>query len=148
MPEFADPHEPHKHFSLGDGAINRRIVFVEECGENRERSWIVDKPVFVIGAADDCDLQISNSNLAKYHAYVFVRDHVVTLRHLGPAPVITVNGRMTRWGELKHGDLLMLGSAQVRLAMRNDENQAIPDSINTDGSKVVLDRRSRFSFPA
>lgn len=117
MTDLDDQYEPQNPTHRAAKGWNAALV--AESGPQEGTHWRIDKPVFVIGAADDCDLAIANSHLAKYHAYIFLRDHVVSLRHLGPAPVITVNGRMMRWGELQDGDLLMLGSTQVRVELKS-----------------------------
>ena len=152
MPEFVDPYEPHSQSMLPEDPNGRTVAIVAESGDDEGRRWIINKPVFVIGAAEDCDLRIENSHLGKYHAYIFLRDHVVTLRQLGPAPVVTVNGRLMRWGELQNGDLLMLGSTQVRVELKagsTSNHQPVGGMSNqglVDGIQAVSGP-ARFSFP-
>ena len=153
MPEFVDPHEPHSPPSMQGNSHGRKVTIVAESGEHEGSRWVIDKPVFVIGAADDCDLRIENSHLGKYHAYIFLRDHVVTLRQLGPAPVVTVNGRLMRWGELQNDDLLMLGSTQVRVELTHCSSASSGSIAQADSGKLVTgieatDGPARFSFPA
>lgn len=153
MPEFVDPYEPHSQSMLPEDPNGRTVAIVAESGEDEGRRWIINKPVFVIGAAEDCDLRIENSHLGKYHAYIFLRDHVVTLRQLGPAPVVTVNGRLMRWGELQNGDLLMLGSTQVRveLSVGASAGKSPVGDAGSDHQVTGIEATNgtaRFSFPA
>ncbi len=153
MPEFVDPYEPHSQSMLPEDPNGRTVAIVAESGDDEGRRWIINKPVFVIGAAEDCDLRIENSHLGKYHAYIFLRDHVVTLRQLGPAPVVTVNGRLMRWGELQDGDLLMLGSTQVRveLSVGASTGKCPAGHAGSDHQVTGIEATNgtaRFSFPA
>ncbi len=75
----------------------------------------INQPLFVIGRAEDCDLVLKDPQFSDYHAYVLVRDGQVTLRHLGVAPKVAVNGRWMQWGELCHGDRIRTGPYEFTL---------------------------------
>jgi hypothetical protein len=75
----------------------------------------IDKPLFVIGRAPDCDLVLGDSQIADFHAYILRRGGHITLRHLGAAPNVTVNQRWLRWGEIRHGDRIRTGPYEFTL---------------------------------
>ena len=149
MPDFADPQEPHdQHLRRAQTGNVLEVSIVADSGPRTGERWTVTGPVFVIGTAADCDLRMENSCLAKYHAYIFMRDQMVTLRQLGPAPVVTVNGRLMRWGELQNGDLLMLGSTRVRVELQRgnrSENGGLPTE---DWIQGTFSGTNRFTYPA
>ena len=102
------------------------------------------RPVYVIGAAADCDMVLGDSQFADYHAYVYLRDGVVTLRHLGSMPETTVNGRVIKWGELRHSDRIRFGPYQLQLRLR--PTQSAPEQEkqpvkNEPQSTIVHDFR-------
>jgi hypothetical protein len=84
-------------------------------GTARRRLRPVPGPVFLIGGSSQCDLVLADPQFPEMHAYLLVSDHGVTLRHLGLAPEITVNGRAVEAAELLDGDRLRTGPYEFRL---------------------------------
>ena len=69
----------------------------------------VTPPVFLIGAAPDCDLVLADPQFPNAYAYVYVTSEGVTVRHLGAAPALFVNGRSAESAILEDGDRLAMG---------------------------------------
>ncbi len=84
-------------------------------GVAQQRVRTVTPPVFVIGTHKDCDLVLTDSQFAEYHAYIMVSADRVMLRLLAESPEITVNGRISRWSELQHDDRLRMGPYEFHL---------------------------------
>ena len=78
-------------------------------GRARHRLRPVRVPVFLIGAADDCDLVLGDPQFADVHAYVRIDDAGVIVRHLGFAPGISLNGRAVTKARLADGDRIRTG---------------------------------------
>lgn len=119
---MAFPNDPEHSYnppsSDGDWTGGTAAYLVIERGDANQTERPILRPVYVIGTAADCDMVLGDAQFSDYHAYIYVRDGIVTLRHLGPAPEITVNGRVVRWGELKHMDRLRFGPYQLQLRLR------------------------------
>ncbi len=70
------------------------------------------EPEFIIGRAEDCNLQIPSRFVSRHHCGLIVddRDHVVRVRDLGSQNGTFVNdGPVTDDCELKDGDKLVVG---------------------------------------
>ncbi|MGE5193231.1 MAG: FHA domain-containing protein [Deltaproteobacteria bacterium] len=69
------------------------------------------RPEFVIGRAEDCQLQITNRFVSRHHCEVIVdeRDHLVRVRDLGSQNGTFVNETPVEECELKDGDKLRVG---------------------------------------
>ena len=131
---LADNHEPN--------AENAKVQLIIERGEARNRIREVAGPLFLIGANEDADLVLGDAQFAEYHAYICLRGNDVTLRHLGNAPEVTINGRMVRWGELRDGDRLRMGPYQFRLAItpiedRHELQTTKPAATSTTGQSAA-----------
>ncbi len=74
-------------------------------------------PVFTWGTDHTCDMVLGDRQFPDVHSYVCVRDGIVSLRHLGHGPAVTVNGRDVRWGELRDGDRIRTGSYEFRVSI-------------------------------
>lgn len=84
-------------------------------GSARHKLRQVRTPVFLIGAAADCDLVLGDPLFPAVHTYLYVRTDGVSLRYLGEGPDLCVNGRRIESTPVGHGDLLQLGSYEFRL---------------------------------
>ena len=69
----------------------------------------VAPPVFLIGAAPDCDLVLAEAGFPEAFAYVYVTGEGVSVRHLGARPELLVNGRSVESALLDDGDSLAMG---------------------------------------
>ena len=75
----------------------------------------VQSPVFLIGAAADCDLVLGDPLFPDVHTYLYVRTDGVSLRHLGAGPDLCVNGRRIESLPVANGDRLQLGAYEFLL---------------------------------
>ena len=75
----------------------------------------VNPPVFLIGAAADCDLVLGDLRFPEAYAYLYVTLRGVSVRHLGEGPELYVNGELTESGLLADGDLLELGPYEFQV---------------------------------
>src|SRR5262245_56909378 len=75
----------------------------------------VAPPVFLIGAAADCDLVLADEQFPQAFAYVYVTAGGVSVRHLGAAPELRVNGRPVDTVHLEDGDRLEMGPYEFQI---------------------------------
>jgi hypothetical protein len=83
-------------------------------GQARVRVRPIASRVFLIGAANDCDLVLGDLQFPEAYAYVFVDGTDVSIRRLGAGPPLLVCGEEVETAELFHGDLLSLGRFEMR----------------------------------
>jgi hypothetical protein len=86
-------------------------------GRVRQRVRPITGRVFLIGAATDCDLVLGDLNFPEAYAYVFVDGNQVTIRRLGSGPDLFVCGEPVESGELFHGDLIEMGTFELRVVI-------------------------------
>jgi hypothetical protein len=75
----------------------------------------VGGPVYVVGAAMDSDLVLGDLQFPDLHFYLLVAKGIVSLRHLGDDPEITVNGRVAHRTRLLDGDRIRTGPFEFLL---------------------------------
>lgn len=80
-------------------------------GRAKQKLRTIQVPVFLIGAAGDCDLVLGAPLFPDVHTYVYVTEQGVSVRHLGVAPFLYVNGKKVESSPLHHGDRIQLGDA-------------------------------------
>lgn len=131
---------------------NATVKLVIERGEARNRVREIKGPLFLIGANEDADLVLGDAQFAEYHAYICLRGNEVTLRHLGNAPEVTINGRIVRWGELCDGDRLRMGPYQFRISIIPVAEPHVPQdtpATETDADpKRIVDQAQPNANPA
>jgi hypothetical protein len=91
------------------------VQLIVRRGETRRRVRPVTGPVYTMGTSEECDLLLGDQQFAELHCYLCVREGRVSLRQVSAAPLITVNGRELRWGELAHGDRIRTGPYEFQL---------------------------------
>jgi len=94
-------------------------------GKASRRIREVSPPVFLIGAAEDCDLVLGDLRFPEAYAYLYVTIRGVSVRHLGEGPELYVNGELTESALLADGDILELGAYefQVHIEERTPRGQ-------------------------
>lgn len=94
---------PHFHPSLPNVRLEIR--------RGRARNLIrpIKEPVYLIGAARDCDLVLGDPQFPEIHAYLFVNEAGVSIRHIGHGPEITVDGTAVRNAPLEDGQRIRTG---------------------------------------
>jgi len=84
-------------------------------GKASHRIREVNPPVFLVGAAEDCDLVLGDLRFPEAYAYLYVTVRGVSVRHLGEGPELYVNGELTESALLADGDILELGAYEFQL---------------------------------
>jgi hypothetical protein len=94
-----------------------RPRLVLDAGE--ESVLLLDKPVTVIGRANECELRLDDPGVSRRHAEVRVTGNEAEVIDLGSTNGIRVNGRAVPSARLVDGDRIDLGSTS--LVFRRDE---------------------------
>ncbi len=84
-------------------------------GKASRRIREVSPPVFLIGAAEDCDLVLGDQRFPAAYAYLYVTARGVSVRHLGEGPELLVNRELTESSLLADGDVLEMGAYEFQL---------------------------------
>jgi pSer/pThr/pTyr-binding forkhead associated (FHA) protein len=79
-------------------------------GAAQRRMRLVRPPVYLIGAAGDCDLVLGDPAFPAVHTYLYVTATGVSVRHIGEGPKLYVNGVAIETARLANGDRLRLGA--------------------------------------
>jgi len=89
-------------------------------GRAQNRHRVVAAPVYLIGAAADCDLVLADPRIPDVHTYLYVTPHGVSLRHLGFEPDLEIDGSTTEYAQLHDGQRFRLGQAyEFRIHIRS-----------------------------
>jgi pSer/pThr/pTyr-binding forkhead associated (FHA) protein len=88
-------------------------------GKASRRIREVNPPVFLVGAAEDCDLVLGDLRFPEAYAYLYVTIRGVSVRHLGEGPELYVNGELTESALLADGDILELGAYEFQLHIQD-----------------------------
>src|SRR5262245_25178845 len=73
-------------------------------GRVQQRIRPVQRSVFLIGTANDCDLVLGDLTFPEAYAYLFIQGTKVSIRRLGSGPELTVAGEAVEMAELFDGD--------------------------------------------
>lgn len=92
-----------------------RVMLEIVRGRARRLVRRIAPPVFLIGAAADCDLVLADEQFPDAFAYVYVTATGVSIRHLGSRPDLLVNGEMVESALLDDGDRLQMGPYEFQI---------------------------------
>lgn len=82
-------------------------------GKQRGREHVLEAERTLVGRAADCQLQINDWRVAKYHAEVTRRGDGFVIEDLGTWGAILVNGKPVKEHALQEGDLIQLGGTRL-----------------------------------
>jgi transcriptional regulator with GAF, ATPase, and Fis domain len=74
----------------------------------------ITKPLTTLGASDACDLRLQGEGVAAHHALISMREGHLHITPTDPAARLTVNGKRVKRHLLAHGDLVSIGSHELR----------------------------------
>ena len=80
-------------------------------GQARQKVRKVQFPVFLIGAALDCDLVLRDPRLPEVHTYLYVTRDAISVRYLGVGPHLFVRNVRVESAQLRDGDRVQIGDA-------------------------------------
>jgi len=85
---------------LADPAILTEIL------DDREREYLIDTAVFLIGKSDVADVRLEGMLVSEFHAEISFKDNQHHLSHLAGRRKVTVNGETISECVLQDGDLI------------------------------------------
>ena len=91
-------------------------------GSAQRRLRHVKPPVFLIGAAADCDLVLGDPQFPLVHTYLYVTKTGVSVRHIGEGPELLVNGEAVESSPIADGDRLVLGAYEFIVHVHGQPN--------------------------
>jgi len=84
-------------------------------GPREAKTLQVRRAAFLVGAAADCDLILTDARFAAVHCYLLLKRGEVTVRHLGVGPALKVSGQDVTWATLSDNDRLQTGPYEFRV---------------------------------
>src|SRR6185436_14694556 len=114
MPEAADPtivfRHPDEPAAAPRALPDVQLVVTRSADSSLlGRRVPVDKPVFAIGRAADCDLSLADDGWSRRHAEVVYVDERFLLRDLDSRNGVFVNGRRVSEAPLPFGAIVTIG---------------------------------------
>jgi Protein of unknown function (DUF3662)/FHA domain len=119
VPPATQPPPPPAHTPAtpARSTVAGRPRLVLSAGE--ESVLLLDKPMTVIGRANECELRLDDPGVSRRHAEVRVTGNEAEIIDLGSTNGIRVNGRAVPSARLVDGDRIDMGSTS--LVFRRDE---------------------------
>ena len=78
----------------------------------------INRPKFMIGRADDCQLKSRNELISRYHCVLLTEEGYVGVRDLGSRNGVFVNGeKIDQETELRNGDRLTIGPLEFEVVV-------------------------------
>jgi predicted component of type VI protein secretion system len=103
-------------------------------GHARQRRRPVNVPVYLIGTAEDCDLVLGDPAIPEVHTYLYLRAEGVTIRTLGAAPKLKLEGIEVETARLRDGDRFAIGPFAFRVHIGADAGFSRPAPSSTSNS--------------
>jgi hypothetical protein len=113
-PGLPFPTDPLEHAETGDSSIAPARL-ERERSNGPSTSWTLDRPLTLVGRADECRVRLSDEALSKFECSLVRTVEGIWAVDLLGRGALAINGRTVRWAWLDDGDLLEIGSTQLRL---------------------------------
>src|SRR4051812_10995780 len=117
--------------------VRSLVLVVTRAGETSEFEF--KQPSILIGSGPTANVVLEGSDVSTIHAIIKVTLESATLIDLGSDTGTKLNGVETREKKLKHGDVIGIGKAQLKVelpAVLSDENTA-PGAVPEEDAKTV-----------
>ena len=101
-------------------ALSRSAWLRLELGRNEGKEWVLDKANMLIGRFERADIPLfGDQNVAPQHAAIQKQGNQYVVTDLGSPIGIAINGNRVQQAVLNAGDVLQIGSFNLRFLMRN-----------------------------
>jgi predicted component of type VI protein secretion system len=78
-------------------------------------SFLLDKPILLVGRHPECDIQIDSRKISRRHCCIAEVNNYLVIRDLGSTNGIRINGARLVEGRLKDGDELTIAGFRYRV---------------------------------
>ena len=103
-------------------ALSRSAWLRLELGRNEGKEWVLDKPVMVLGRFERADIPLFGDNsVSPQHAIIQKQGGSYVLVDQGSQIGIGHNGNRVQQAQLSHGDVIQIGTFNLRFQMRNSK---------------------------
>src|SRR3954462_7119941 len=92
--------------------------FIVKAPSGLEKAYPMGQMTLTIGRSDQCGISVKDSSMAGRHAEIKKSEGDITVRDLGSANGIYLNGERIDEAELYDGDVLRLGQTSIRIDLR------------------------------
>lgn len=102
--------------------LGRRAWLRLELARNEGKEWVVDKPRTFIGRSERADVPLfGDPHIFPMHACLYKKGNVYTIVDGGTPVGIGVNGIRVQQQVLQHGDVIHIGSYNLRFLLKKGE---------------------------
>lgn len=93
------------------------VALMVQTGHDKPRFVLVDRDGFSIGSGDQCDLQLAEIGLPRWHSTLHVQGPAVWIEAADDAALITIDGEAYRRRALRDGDQLSFGATRIAVSI-------------------------------
>lgn len=116
--------------------------------EDETSAYPLDKPIMVLGRADDCDIVLRQTmKLSRRHCCVAQVNGKLVIRDLGSMNGLKVNGTRSREQELKEGDEITLGDLLLTFTLKALPKKSAPPKSGSPSSSPDKSKKSGATPP-
>jgi hypothetical protein len=108
--------EPTQAVSPEELGVEPELVTLSWNGSSHE----VKERRVVIGRSRDCDIQLADANVSRRHAELRQEGASYWIVDLGSTNGLEVNGKRVKRAKLHSGDMITLGSTELRFARESE----------------------------
>lgn len=139
------PRPNYPRAGRGDSRPRVQIEITEGRAHNKMRK--LDGPTYFIGSGSDCDMVLGDTQFAEVHAFLVVHSDSVSIRHLGHAPELLINGQAVDRAVLADGDRIQTGPYELIAHIQSLSQEVAKQDSSGDrfGTHRALDRSGSFA---
>lgn len=97
---------------------NYEVSFEVMNTDFKEFTFLLTKPLTLIGRQEDCDVVLPDVSISSHHCTLSLEKNCITVSDLGSTNGSFINGTLVSNGILQLGDHLMLGGVLLQLKLR------------------------------
>lgn len=105
-------------------------------------AFVLDKKKLLVGAADNCDIQLKLQGISSYHVFVFIKGEGIMVKDLYSEAGVFVNGKRVQESFVGAGDVLTIGNLSFAAEFLEDA----PPVFNADEKIAAIEEAPAMHF--
>lgn len=126
------------------GSILVQPTFIVTEGAERGQVFELVNLVSTIGRDATCELRLSDMRVSRHHAEVSRSDHSCEITDLDSSNGTWVNGAQVKRKALASGDIVQVGSTQLRFQLKKDSPSAVERLSHGETQRITLGTEGLF----
>ena len=125
-----------------------RIALDFSGGAAREKTWLVDRPLTLVGRASFCKVRLHSSMVSRVHCALLNTSRGLWVIDLLGREGTYVNGKAVRWAGLEHNDELQVDQFRIRVRFLAPSQRDLPARrAEGEGSRVESEGENHALLP-